>query len=113
MIKGVGERLQKARKTLGFTQEYVANKLNINRNKIINIEKGTAKVDLELLNQFSNFYGYSIEYFINKNLKTEEEINFAFRTVDITDKESEILAWGNKILNNVKMLNEIIEEADI
>ena len=113
MKKVVAERLQCARKTLGFTQDYVANKLGISRSKVINIEKGEAKVDLDLLNKFSNFYGYSLEYFICENINNNEELSFAFRTEDITEKESEILAWGNKILNNVKMLNEIIEEANI
>ncbi|WP_349818176.1 MULTISPECIES: helix-turn-helix domain-containing protein [Clostridium] len=113
MKKEVAEKLQSARKTLGFTQDYVANKLGISRIKIINIEKGEAKVDIELLNKFSSLYGYSLEYFICDNTNKSEDISFAFRSEGITEKESEILAWGNKILSNVKMLNEIIKEANI
>ena len=113
MKKGVADKLQNARNMLGFTQEYVANKLNISRSKIINIEKGEAKIDLDLLNKFSNFYGYSLEYFINNNEDQDSEVSFAFRTEGIRETESEILAWGNRILSNVKMLHEIIEEANI
>ncbi|WP_300381221.1 helix-turn-helix transcriptional regulator [Clostridium sp.] len=114
MKKIIGEKLQFARKTIGFTQEYVANKLMISRGKVIKIEKGEIEVDLSLLNSFSNLYGYSLDYFINFKEENEDEtLSFAFRAAEITEQESEILAWGNKILTNIRLLDEIIEEANI
>lgn len=112
MNKLIGEKLQVARKTIGFTQEYVANRLGVSRGKIIKIEKGDVEVDLSTLSRLADIYGYSLEYFVDfKENDTDQSLSFAFRSVEITEQEAEILAWGNKILTNIRALDEIIEEA--
>lgn len=108
----IGVKLQKARKELGFTQEYVANKLGIGRGKLINIEKGD-NIDLSLLEKFSRLYGYTLDYFVSTESTEDIDLSFAFRAVDLSEEESEILAWGNRILNNITNLDEIIKEGTI
>lgn len=108
----IGTKLQKARRGLGFTQEYVANKLGISRSKLISIEKG-GNIDLGLLDQFTKLYGYGLEYFVSSKISEDADLSFAFRAVDLSQEESEILAWGNRILNNITNLDEIIKEETI
>ena len=57
----VGEVLRKARENIGLTQEDIAAKLNVGRDAIIRIEKGTRKVSAEELHELMTIYNISIE----------------------------------------------------
>ena len=48
----IGERLKKARESLGYTQEEVAEKLNIGRPRYSDIENGKRNVPLKELYRF-------------------------------------------------------------
>ena len=55
----VGMKLRKAREYLNLTQEQVANILNVGRDAILRIEKGTRKVSADELSNFSRLYKIS------------------------------------------------------
>ncbi len=67
--KKIGERLRKLRKYLRLTQEQVAEILDVGRDAILRIEKGTRKIDLEELKNFSKLYNISMD-----ELTSEEQI---------------------------------------
>ena len=57
----IGEVLRRARENMGFTQEEVADKLEIGRDAIIRIEKGTRKITAEELHELVRIYNLNIE----------------------------------------------------
>ena len=62
----IGERLKKLRKYLGLTQEQVADILDVGRDAILRIEKGTRKINLQELINFSKLYSISIDELTSK-----------------------------------------------
>lgn len=54
--EGFAEKLKKARKKTGFTQEEVAKETNIPRSTIANYELGRTEPDIENLGILADFY---------------------------------------------------------
>jgi transcriptional regulator with XRE-family HTH domain len=105
----IGRRLQKARKDTGYTQEDIEEHLGINRVTISNIENGRCKIDSITLKKLADFYGYSVEYFLE--LEDEhEDLAIAFRNEARSEKEQTIINWVRKILFNYSALKEIYHE---
>ena len=60
-----GERLKELRKSRGFTQEYVGEKLSYTKQSINKIEKGkNKKIPVDKLNFISNLFSISVEYLL-------------------------------------------------
>jgi transcriptional regulator with XRE-family HTH domain len=51
----LGKKLKFLRKQIGYTQEYVANQLNINRVTYTNYERGEREPDCQMLKQIALF----------------------------------------------------------
>lgn len=98
--KKIGIRLRKAREYLNLTQEQVASILNVGRDAIIRIEKGTRKVSAEELNNFSRLYKISMDEIMNDSPYTINEKAFARGFKQLSTK-------GQKeILDLIKLKNE-------
>ncbi len=63
--KNVGNYLKRIREELGLTQEEVAKTLNVGRDAILRIEKGTRKITFEELSVLSKIYNIDINDLIN------------------------------------------------
>ncbi|NPV83143.1 MAG: helix-turn-helix transcriptional regulator [Candidatus Aminicenantes bacterium] len=59
------QKLTRARKELGYTQEDVAKLLDKHQSYISKIEKGERRLDIIELMEFANIYKKSINYFID------------------------------------------------
>lgn len=60
-----GERLKELRKSRGFTQEYVGEKLSYTKQSINKIEKGkNKKIPVDKLNFISNLFSISVAYLL-------------------------------------------------
>lgn len=75
----IGGRIRERRLTLGRTQDYLANYLDIDASHISNIEHGRCKVSLTALVGISNALNCSIDYFImeeyeNLSIPADNEI---------------------------------------
>lgn len=100
--KKLGERLRITREYLELTQEHVAKIMNIGRDAIIRIEKGTRKVSTEELVKFSKLYRISIEDLLNnknETYNTEQAFVKGFEKLSEKDKK--------EILDLIKYKNEI------
>lgn len=113
MMRKVAEKLQMARKSVGLSQNQVADVLGISRGKMINIEKGEVGVDINLLDKLAHTYGYSLNFFISDESKEDAEINFAFRTSELSEEDALITSWARRLLSNIRDLEEVCEEAGI
>lgn len=64
-FKTIGSKIKERRRTLGLTQEYVANCLDVNPSHISNIECGRANPSLTALVTIANILTCSVDYFIS------------------------------------------------
>lgn len=102
--KKVGNRLKKLREYMGLTQEQVATILNMGRDAIIRIEKGTRKIDIEELLKFSKLYNISVkEITDDEEIETEKEEITAFARgfEQLTEKDRK------EILDLIKLKNKL------
>ena len=96
----IGMRLRKAREYLELTQEQVANILNIGRDAIIRIEKGTRKVSADELNNFSRLYKISMDEIMAEKpyISNEQAYARGFEKLSLKDQK--------EILDLIKLKNE-------
>ena len=103
--KLIGERIQRARKERGFTQEMMAEKLGVSIGYVSQVERGITKISLDLLGAISSILDCNIA-----TLVSESAVNSA------DYMESEILSEIGKldkkkkkfILNVIKITNETL-----
>ena len=77
-FKAIGLKIRERRTIVGVTQEYIANKLEVNPSHISNIERGHSHPSLTKLVNIANILECSVDYFINgeytyNNNKEEQE----------------------------------------
>ena len=60
----MGERILEKRKECNYSQEKVAEKLNVSPNSISRYENGTRDVPIDILVEMSNLYGVSMDYLV-------------------------------------------------
>ncbi len=61
----IGLKIKERRQSLGITQEYIANMLDVNPSHISNIECGRANPSLTALVKIANVLKCSVDYFIS------------------------------------------------
>lgn len=71
--KTLAQRLRNAREAAGLSQGQVANKLNLHRPSVSEIEAGRRKVSADEISSFADIYGVSTEWLINGNATTSAE----------------------------------------
>lgn len=116
------------RESRDYSQEYVANILNINQKTYSNLESGKSKLTLDRINQLAEFYHVKPDYFLseelpvinynsgpnshggvfeiyNNNLGAEAFIKEMYEKL-LEDKNKQI----NYLENQISKLTDIIEE---
>lgn len=63
-MKKSGERIRQLRVQCGYTQEEFAKTLNVDRSTLSRIESGKRSCSLDLLIQFSELLGVTLDYLI-------------------------------------------------
>ena len=60
----IGQKIKERRTSLGITQDYIANLLDVNPSHISNIERGRANPSLTALVKIANILQCSVDYFL-------------------------------------------------
>ena len=63
-FNAIGQKIKERRTSLGITQDYIANLLNVNPSHISNIERGRANPSLTALVKIANILQCSVDYFL-------------------------------------------------
>ncbi len=71
----LNEKLKKLRKELGYSQEYVAEKINTARSNISKYETGERKPSIETLLEFCKLYNTTPNYLLDIETTEEKSIN--------------------------------------
>lgn len=65
----LGRRIRKQRLQMGWTQEMLAERVNVSTSFIGHVERGTRKASLETLVSLANALSVSIDYLLSGSLK--------------------------------------------
>jgi transcriptional regulator with XRE-family HTH domain len=79
----LGEKLKYLRKRHNWTQEQLAQHLNISRSQISKWENGELLPDIQSLQKLSNLYKVSVDFLIGKHTTKKEllrEVNLLYQT---------------------------------
>lgn len=103
--KLIGERIKRARKTKGLTQEALAEKLNVSIGYVSQVERGITKISLDLLGAISSILDCNIaslisESAVNSNGYIETELLHEIQKLDNKKRKY--------ILEIIKVTNEMI-----
>lgn len=92
----LGEKLKYLRKQHNWTQEQLAQHLNISRSQISKWENGELLPDVQSLEKLSNLYEVSVDFLIGKHTTREEllrEMNLLYQTDHIDEKMLDIIDY--------------------
>ncbi|RDE36368.1 helix-turn-helix domain-containing protein [Parageobacillus thermoglucosidasius] len=95
-MRKLGEKLKYLRKQHNWTQEQLAQHLNISRSQISKWENGELLPDVQSLEKLSNLYEVSIDFLIGKHTTKKEllrEMNLLYQTDRIDEKMLDIIDY--------------------
>ena len=74
-LQKIGTFLKELRKEKGFTQEQLAETLNVSRRTVSRWETGNNMPDLDLLMEIADLYGVDLREMLNGERKSEDKMN--------------------------------------
>lgn len=102
-------RIKELRKSSNITQQQLANYLGVDQSLIPKLENGSRKLNISLMEKLCNLFRCSEEYLMGEN-SDYVPLNFAFRANEIQAEDLESIASVNKIIMNLRYMNEILKE---
>ena len=106
-FRTIGQRLKKARESLGLTQEQVAQYLGENRVQISYYETGRREIDMETLIKLADLYGYSRAYFVEEN-PVEFPAFTVLRAEGLAEEDLDTIAMVNRFAKNLHYINSLL-----
>lgn len=100
----MGKRMKERRKLLHFTQEYMAEKLNISLKHYGGVERGIAGLSLENLIELSEILGVSLDYLVKGTKENDDCIPSRIKEIYLNcplDKRQYILELL-EVINKLK-----------
>lgn len=102
-------RLKRLRKESKITQEQLAKYLGVDQSMITKLENGTRSLNVTLIEKICNLFGCSDAYLMGEE-DSYIPLNFAFRSNGIQAEDLESIAAINKIVMNIRYMNEKLGE---
>ncbi len=108
MNKTLGRNLQAWRTRLGYSQEKLAEFLEIARENISYYENGERDIPIKHLEKISELFGIEPDLLFNEDPASQEaEMAFAFRNGESLSNDSlEVIARFKKIVRNYLMMEK-------
>lgn len=107
----IGERLRIAREKNSMTQTEAASYLGVKREVVSYYETGKRPIDIITLSKLADIYGYSLNFFLNKEeiQVSEKPVMVAFRAENLTEGDLKTVAWAKKFVMNLDKINKMLE----
>lgn len=102
-------RLKQLRKESKITQEQLAQYLEVDQSMITKLENGTRNLNVTLIEKLCSLYGCSEKYLLGEE-DAYIPLNFAFRANGIQAEDFESIAAINKIVMNIRYMNNKLGE---
>lgn len=113
MENNIGLIIKALREKFDYTQDNVADYLNVKRELISFYESGEREASVDVLEKLSDLFGIELEVFFTENVdEALAEVAFAFRKDDLSATDMKQLATFGKIVKNylkIKKLHECAE----
>lgn len=105
------DKFREIRKSMGLTQMQFAEKLNISRSYVNDLERGRIKgTNVNLISRLSDLTGKPMEYFIDKDVKLNN-YEVLDKTIDVLIDKGWIDSKGNFVDNSVyKILLDVLKK---
>ena len=101
-------KLKELREKNGYTQQNIADFLNVDQSLISKIEKGERTFTADMLNSLSSLFGVSVQ-----SLQTDSGFTStvcAFRASDLTASDLQTISCINKIALNADFMTTLLGE---
>lgn len=99
-------RIKELRKSSGLTQQQLADYLGVDQSLIPKLENGHRNLTISLAEKLCNLFRCSEEYLIGAD-STYVPLHFAFRANEIQAEDLESIAAVNRIVMNLRYMNDI------
>jgi transcriptional regulator with XRE-family HTH domain len=106
-MKQLGDRLKWLRKERNWTQEQLAQKLNVSRSQISKWENGDQLPDIKSIEEISNLFNVSIDFLLGRNHVTKEILHEIQRTYGTDDIDEELLEVIRYLKQNPKLARSL------
>ena len=102
-------RLKQLRKESKITQEQLASYLGVDQSMVTKMENGPRSLNVSFIEKICNLFGCTEAYLMGED-DTYIPLNFSFRCNGIQTEDLESIAAVNKIVMNLRYMNEMIGE---
>lgn len=100
-------RLKELRKESKLTQSQLAGYLGVDQSMITRLEDGSRSLNVSLIKKLCSLFGCTESYLLGED-DAYIPLNFAFRSNGIQTEDLEGIAAVNKIVMNLRYMNEMI-----
>lgn len=106
----MGSIFKKLRKKCGFTQDQIANFLDLDRTMITKFEKGERSLGIADMERACELFGCNLK--VLRGLQEFEPMTVAYRAKDLTPDDMEAVRCVQRIVLNLRRIKEFGEERD-
>lgn len=107
MLKA-GIIIRTLREKFDYSQDAVANFLEVKREMISYYETGAREVPLEVLEKLADLFGVDLEIFFTENVEeATTDLAFAFRTDELNEKDLEGIAAFRRVIKNYQRIKNL------
>lgn len=104
-----GQRFSELRSKSGFTQNMVAEYLNVDQSYISKCEKGERQFSIDILEKAAELFGCDVDYFFNDSCELVK-MPIALRAESVTTEDLSAIAAINRIALNLRFMESLLEE---
>ena len=105
----IAGNIKRLREASGFTQEGIANYLNINRSAYSNYEAGTREFPLNLMEKLADLYGCEMYDLYSEDVDVVSSmLATAFRVDTLSREDMEQIAAFKRIVNNSLKMDKLL-----
>ena len=90
-LVGIGKRIQNRRKKLGYTQEQLADLMNVSVQMVSNLERGNKAIRIENLIKLSRILEISTDYILTGKEKADSTYSLMTQIGKLSDREREMI----------------------
>jgi len=87
----IGERITCLRKSHGYTQEYLAEKMDVSVQMISNLERGVKEIKTSNLVKLSGILGVSTDYLLKGTPTEEDNSNLTTKIANLSEKDRQMI----------------------
>lgn len=111
MNKIIGQNLYKLRNANNFTQEQIADYLNINRSTYSNYELGEREMPFDLLEKAADLLGCELATLLEEKEDIVDEMMLcSFRINNLSSNDLEQIATFKRIVKNYIKMNQLLDK---